>query len=179
MIKASSNADKVIKGLKDYRKDLKSKIRELMLRLHKLGVNIANAKLTVAEYAGTNDATVLEPHWIDDSKLALEVRGNSIMFIEFGTGITFYGGDNSHPLAGTIPFSERGTFGKGQGMKPHWIYEGEVGTSKASWELHDKKGNPTGAVMTKGNPANRVLYETGKELRENILRVAREVFGNG
>ena len=179
MIKASSNAEKVIKGLTDYKKDIKSKIREFLLRLHKVGVDTANARLAVAEYAGTNDATVLEPHWLDDTKLALEVRGNSIMFIEFGTGITFYGGENSHPLAGTIPLSERGTYGRGQGMKPRWVYQGEVGSSKASWELHDKEGNPRGVVMTMGNPANRVVYEAGKEARANIQRIAREVFANG
>lgn len=179
MIKTSSNAKSVIRGLVKYQRSIDPKIREFLLKLHQIGANTAASRIAVAEYAGTNDATVLEPHWLSNTKLALEVRGNSIMFIEFGTGSDYVGADWNHPLAGSLPLTTRGSYGEHQGAYPPWMYKGEIGNSPHSWELKTASGAPTGYVMTHGNPANRVVYEAGKEMRQNILNVAREVFGHG
>ena len=183
MIRATSNAESIIKGLLRYMKDLKSKERELLLRLHRLGVDTANLKLEYAEYPGEMDAAAeIEPRWEGETKLILAVKGKTIAFIEFGTGVTYYGGSYSHPIAGSVPYSERGTYGKRQGMLPTWIYpDNGTGTSPeyATWELKDSKGNPTGMYMTRGNPANRVVYETGKEIKAQVIRIAKEVVGSG
>lgn len=175
MIKVTSNTTDVIKGLTRYKRGLNSKIREFLLKLHSLGVNLANAKIGTAIYAGSHDVkAVPAQHWDGDKRLILEVHGDEVTFIEFGTGVTYWGGYDSHPLEGEVPYSTRGSYGQRKGLQRTWVYKGDVGTSPTSWKLK----NPE-YVATHGSPANRVVYNTGKELRQNILRIAREVFGNG
>ncbi len=163
---------KALAEIERYRNELKNKTRIFMGRLAEIGIETAAVRFANAIYDGTNDVVVdKSPTWIDDNKLAISASGKSITFIEFGSGV-HYAAD-SHPLAGEFGFS-RGGYGHRLGRFDSWRYRGDPGTSG---EIITE-GKYAGMVRTHGNPANRAMYDTGKELREQIAQIAREVFGN-
>lgn len=162
--------DRAIEEIERYEKQLKKKLHNLLERLGELGIEEASVRFANAVYDGDNDVKVADkPVWIDENKLAISASGNSITFIEFGTGV-FYSGE-SHPKAAEFGFT-RGSYGYHLGRLESWRYKGNPGTNGEVIE----SGEHSGEVKTHGNPANRSLYDTGKELREQIVKIAREVF---
>lgn len=176
MIKSSSNADSVIKGLTQYQKNMPNLIREFMLKLHRMGVDMAATRLQTIVYDGSHSVTIdPSPHWESDNRLVLTAKGDEITFIEFGTGTHYV---DMHEMASVLGFT-RGTYGKGLGADPPWYFIEPTGTlyGNAEYEAVTSKGNLV--VKTRGNPPNRVLYNTAKDLRERLLETAKEVFENG
>ena len=112
-------------------------------------------RLSTASYAGDMYAEV-EPVQKEDNGVSIGIKGESVTFIEFGTG-TYY--PDNHPLMDEFQFA-RGEFGKKRGANPPWYFRNEGG------EL----------IRTLGNEANRVVYNTGKALREETAEIAKEVF---
>ena len=156
MIKVSMpNLKTVIRQIEASQKSIKAKNEELLDALAEKGSEIMTFGLAEAVYDGDMYADVIEPIK-EDNQVSIGIKGESVTFIEFGTG-TFYPDD--HPLMDEFGY-ERGTFGKGLGANPPWTFRNEGG----------KK------VTTFGNPANRVVYETGKELREIAVDIAKEVY---
>lgn len=165
-----SNLDKAIKQIEDYRKYLQRKQKLLMERLAEIGINSATISFQNALYAGVNDVVVEQtPTWIDDNKLVISAHGSSITFIEFGTGITYTSPE--HPKAGELGFT-RGGYGKGRGKRKGWGYYGEPGN--IGTPIKDKPG----LVFTRGNPASRSMYDAGKQMREQITTIAKEIFND-
>ncbi len=148
----------------DYKKNLKEKCREFLKRLGELGVDTADVRFRAAQYDGTNDVTV-SLRWESDNKVLVVASGHAVTFIEFGTGIVYV---DDHPKAGEMG-AVRGGYGEGHGSQRTWGYYGDPGTNG--------KVQKSGVVLTHGNPASRALYETGKELREKVMEIAKEVFG--
>lgn len=172
----------LITQLQKYSADLPNKTKRVLERMIEEGKNIAEFNLSTAEYTGSLKSEITTN--ISKNKGEVSLDGHDARFIEFGTGITYYGGEDSHPLAGRgdLTPSERGTYKHKRGMLPTWTYQdiGGTGTSPkySTWEVLDKNGNPTGIYRTHGQPANRVVYNTGKELERIYVDVAKEVFGN-
>ena len=77
-----------------------------------------------------------------------------------------------HPKAGDFGFT-RGGYGYHLGKLDSWRYSGNPGTNGEV--ITD--GKHQGEVKTYGNPANRALYDSAKEMREQITKIAEEVFG--
>lgn len=165
------NIDKVIKQLENYQKSLEDKQKQLLERLAEIGIEVATTRFGSAQYDGINDVVVdSEPTWIDDTKLAIVARGNAITFIEFGTGVHY---TEQHPKAEELG-AVRGTYGQGKGSRDSWTYYGETGTAGQIVRESEK-----GAVVrTQGNPPNRAMYDAGKEMRQRIIEIAKEVFGS-
>ena len=84
-----------------------------------------------------------------------------------------------HEKANEFGFT-RGGYGKGRGLNPPWVFDaqgrGISMTTSVGKVIISKKGEPK--YLTYGNPPNRVLYNTAKELRAKILEIAREVYAN-
>ena len=40
------------------------------------------------------------------------------------------------------------------------------------------RGGEKTVIRTRGNNPNRAMYEAAKEMREQVVKIAREVFGN-
>lgn len=169
------NLQKVKKQLQDYKKGLAEKNAELLERLHQEGVNIGHEKWATIEYDGDHRVEIPEePEWIDNNKVGLSFKSDAVTFIEFGSGVQTYPDD--HPLRSEPPFDtfERGEFGLGQGKNKHWVFHSEgrpitISTSTGQ----DIRGD---TFLSQGNPANRVVYNTGKELREKVKDIAKEVY---
>ena len=63
-------------------------VRQFLEELAAIGIQDAAANFSEAEYDGTNDVKVdPEPQWVDDHTLRIRAKGESILFIEFGTGV--------------------------------------------------------------------------------------------
>ena len=162
--------DSLIKKLTSYQKSLEEKQRRLLEKLVKVGIDVASAKFQTAQYDGENDVVVnRQPEWVGDNKLFLTATGNAITFIEFGTGIHYA---EQHPKAAALG-AIRGAYGQGKCSHDSWGYYGTPGTNGQVVKESDKGT----VVLTHGNPPARAMYDSAKEMRNQVVTIAREVFG--
>ena len=160
---------KAIHDLNDYQKWLEDGVNRLVEELAKEGVTIASAKFAQAQYDGTNDAVVTE-YSDGRGKATVRADGNSVLFIEFGTGIAYSG---PHPEGDDLGMI-RGQYGHHLGSLPGgWRYYGDPGTNG---EVIPEGEKHAGMVHTFGNPANMPMYETKRELEGKFRDIARRVF---
>lgn len=166
-----SGLDEAIKKLEKYKLTLEKKQQLLLTRLAQVGIEKATINFGKAVYDGTNDVVVNQsPEWISENKLAISAVGDTVAFIEFGTGVVY---PDDHPTAQDVG-AVRGSYGQGKGFQTTWGYYGEKGTNGFTVTNKSKKE----VVLTHGNPANRCLYDAGKDMREQVLQIAKEVFAN-
>lgn len=151
---ASINA--AIKQVEQYKQDLNRKTTELAQRLAAMGATEVSLGFSRAIYTGPMDYNVTVED-MGNNKYRIIASGETILFAEFGTGVTY--GDG-HPLDDK--------FGYGPGTYPGQTH---AMTGKG-WYLPKSKGGG----HTYGNPPNMPVYNTAKELRSEVERVAREVF---
>ena len=159
--------DTLLREIESYTVWLKERSQILLDRLAQAGVEVASARFAKAAYDGTNDASVsLETR--GDGVRAVVAVGASVLFIEFGTGVTY---PDNHPQAAELGM-KRGEYGKGHGKQSSWGYYGDPGTNGV---VKTKKDGST-VVITHGNPANMPMYETVKELEAMLPGLVKEVF---
>lgn len=159
--------DTLLREIESYTVWLKERSQVLLDRLAQAGFEVASARFAKAAYDGTNDASVsLETR--GDGVRAVVAVGASVLFIEFGTGVTY---PDNHPQAAELGM-KRGEYGKGHGKQSSWGYYGDPGTNGV---VKMKKDGST-VVITHGNPANMPMYETVKELEAMLPELVKEVF---
>lgn len=159
--------DTLLREIESYTVWLKERSQILLDRLAQAGVEVASARFAKAAYDGTNDASVsLETR--GDGVRAVVAVGASVLFIEFGTGVTY---PDNHPQAAELGM-KRGEYGQGHGKQSSWGYYGDPGTNGV---VKMKKDGST-VVITHGNPANMPMYETVKELEAMLPELVKEVF---
>lgn len=159
--------DTLLREIESYTVWLKERSQVLLDRLAQAGFEVASARFAKAAYDGTNDASVsLETR--SEGVRAVVAVGASVLFIEFGTGVTY---PDNHPQAAELGM-KRGEYGKGHGKQSSWGYYGDPGTNGV---VKMKKDGST-VVITHGNPANMPMYETVKELEAMLLDLVKEVF---
>lgn len=165
---AIRGVDTALRHVMDAQNRLADKVKELLLRLGKFGVDTASVRFKTAQYDGTNDVTV-DAEWTDGNVLTIHADGRAVAFIEFGTGVHY---KDTHPKAAEFG-AIRGSYGYGLGKLDSWRYRGEPGTNG---EIISE-GKHAGMVETHGNPPARAMYDTGEDLRKQIVIIAKEVFG--
>lgn len=159
--------DTLLREIESYTVWLKERSQVLLDRLAQAGFEVASARFAKAAYDGTNDASVsMETR--GDGARAVVVVGASVLFIEFGTGVTY---PDNHPQAAELGM-KRGEYGQGHGKQSSWGYYGDPGTNGV---VKMKKDGST-VVITHGNPANMPMYETVKELEAMLPELVKEVF---
>ena len=145
-----------IKELKQYKAWVLRKEAELRLRLASIGATVASIQFARAIYNGTNDVTVR----VDDtgSVAVIYAEGESVAFIEFGSGAKYgYG----HPLAPELGFGP-GTWSDGPDGKGHWD------SDKGWYYGHNQHSY--------GNPPAQAMYQAVQRMTEEITMIAKEVF---
>lgn len=167
------NVGEALKQVEEFKKRFLEKQKRFLERLAEIGVSEAEARFSTAQYDGTNDVQVSKPEWVSENKIIVKATGRSVLFIEFGAGV-HYSAD-PHPKASEFGY-ERGGYGQGRGKHDSWYYKGEPGTN--GQVPKKEKLAEKGLVYTHGNPANRCMWEAGKKIRSQILKIAQEVFGN-
>ena len=159
--------DTLLRDIERYTVWLKERSQVLLDRLAQAGFEVASARFAKAVYDGTNDASVsMETR--GEGVRAVVAVGASVLFIEFGTGVTY---PDNHPQAAELGM-KRGEYGQGHGKQSSWGYYGDPGTNGV---VKTKKDGST-VVITHGNPANMPMYETVKELEAMLPDLVKEVF---
>lgn len=154
---APSSIDAAIKQLEDYSKDLDRKAQELCKRLADMGAMYAEWNFSGVLYAGDIDYKITVDR-VDTNTYAIKANGETVLLMEFGAGVKHgYG----HPQAAEFGMGP-GTYPNGKG---HWD------DPKGWW--FGEKGNWT---HTYGNAPGMPMYNAAKDLRKEILDIAREVF---
>lgn len=154
---STKGIDRLIQETEKWKIWQRQKTKELLENLSFLGASTASIRFSRAIYTGVKDATVTaEPV---GSGWVVKAEGQSVLFLEFGSGITYGKG---HP--------EDGEYGMGPGTYPngkgHW-------DSPNGWYLPKEKGGG----HTYGNPPAMAMYEARKAIEQELTRVVKEVFG--
>lgn len=146
-----------LEQIRKYKKDFLVKEQEFVRRLAEIGVRVAQAGFTAADYDGVNDVSVsLEQTGNGYSVVA---SGQAVGFIEFGTGVKYPEWDNTG-MDYTPP--KHGTYGKGQGANPQgWWF---------------KQSDGARANHTYGNVPAEAMRTARDEMVERITQIAREVW---
>lgn len=162
-----SGIDETLDGIEQYRQWIVRKTDELSKRLADLGATAASLHFSRAIYNGTNDFEItVEPR--GQGVYAVRANGDTVLFVEFGSGLIGYG----HPEVGEYG---PGTYpGKGHWDDPKgwWYPTDDPGEIRST----NKAGQ--GYAHSYGNPPNAPMYNTVKELEQEIVRVAKEVFSD-
>lgn len=159
--------DTLLREIESYTVWLKERSQVLLDRLAQAGFEVASARFAKAVYDGTNDASVSMETRSEGVRAVVAV-GASVLFIEFGTGVTY---PDNHPQAAELGM-KRGEYGQGHGKQSSWGYYGDPGTNG----VVKMKKNGSTVVITHGNPANMPMYETVKELEAMLPDLVKEVF---
>lgn len=156
--------DELIQALDEYPKWLERKADELAKHLADMGALNAEFYYSGALYAGNTDCKI-DVEQTGACSYRVLAEGESVLFIEFGAGITHgYG----HP--------EPGEFGPGTWPDKHYRV-GEGGKLIANWENPKGWFTPEG-VHTYGNPPSAFMYRSVKDLKESLKAIVQEVFLN-
>lgn len=163
--------NELIKSVEDYRRWQQEKAKVLLDRLSAKGLEVTNVKFGTAAYDGTPEVTVNVENRGDNVR-AVVATGGTVLFIEFGTGVTY---PDNHPQAAELGMI-RGEYGLGKGKQTTWAYYGQPGTNGVVANNPPKEKDGLPLVFTHGNPANMPMYESVKQLKDEIAAIAREVF---
>lgn len=145
-----------LESVKQYKRDFVTKEREFIKRLAEIGVSVASTGFEVADYDGVKDVEVSMS--LRGSRAAVIAYGETVGFIEFGTGIRYPEWDNSG-MDYTPP--KHGTYGEGQGNRPKgWFFKPGEGALQ-----HTYGNQPAEAMRT----ARDVMVE-------RVVQIAREVW---
>ena len=154
----AKDIDRAIKELKQYKQEFLKKEKRLLEALAEIGIKEASVRFTTAMYDGTNDVSVR----LDTTHngYAIVAEGQAVAFIEFGAGVYHNTGEPypNHRPTGIVGIGE---YGKGHGKRKAWGYMDDTG------EL----------VVTRGNPAGMPMWYASEEIKNQVLRIAKEVFG--
>lgn len=155
---SEASIDKAIRKLEAYSKSLDDKAKELCERLADMGALYAEWNFSGVLYAGDIDYHItVEPG--EGNTYYIKADGQTVLFMEFGTGIRH---GHGHPL--------ESEFGMGAGT-----YPGQKHALDPKGWWFGEKGNRT---HTYGNAPGMPMYNAAKDLRREILQVAKEVFNS-
>ena len=155
---SASSIDNAIKELKAFRDSIDRKKDKLLEKLAYIGVKEASVRFTTAIYDGVNDSSVtLETI---AGGYCIKAEGKAVAFIEFGAGV-YHNSGEPYPKSRPDGIVGIGQYGKGLGKRQAWGFKDDSG------EL----------VITHGNPAAMPMWYASEEMRQNILKIAKEVFG--
>lgn len=156
--------DEAIRQIRQYQNSLNDKCALFVRRLAEVGIPVIDENIAAAQ--GDSDKghnTYIKINSFGSySQAELIVESKSILWIEFGAGVHFNGhlGSSPHPKGEELGYTI-GSYGKGQGKNDFWFYYADSGE----------------AVMSRGTQATMPVYKAGLEIKRQILKIAREVFG--
>ncbi len=156
--------DKAVKQLQEYKRDFLAKEELFVKRLAEIGVAVAKTGFAVADYDGVNDVQVRMDQ--NGAKATVIAWGQTVGFIEYGTGVKFPEWDNSG-MAYTPP--AHGTYGEGHGANPKgWWFNPHTSGDEPDVKV---KGQ-----HTYGNPPAEAMRSARDVMIERVMQIAREVW---
>lgn len=146
----SGSVKEMLSELKKYRTQTKRSVKKIAERLATMGAVRASLEFARAPYNGTNDVSI-SVRSVKDGWL-LRASGQSVLFIEYGSGVT-YGYGHPEPM-GYGP----GTYNP---SSPKW------NDPNGWWYAHGKH--------TYGNPPAAAMYHAEQDIRREMQTAANEV----
>lgn len=156
-----SSIDRAIKQLEDYSKGLERKCEVLCERLTMMGATNVSMMFSQLIYTGPVDISISVEN-LGDNQYAIVASGETVLIAEFGAGLIGGG----HPLNDQL------------GMGPGTYPEQKHALDPNGWWLPRDKTDGH-SMHTYGNPPTMAMYNTAKDLKGEIQRIAREVFSSG
>lgn len=161
----SRGLDKAIQQIRQYQNGLNDKCTLFVRRLAEVGIPIIDENISKAQGdSDKNHNTYIKINSFGSySQAELICEGKDLLMIEFGSGVHFNGvaGSSPHPKGNELGYTI-GSYGKGQGKNDFWFYYADSGE----------------AVMSHGTKSTMPVYKAGIEIRRQVLKIAREVFGS-
>jgi len=152
-----SGLTNLIKWTQAYKKRIEQKTDELAKRLAELGATSASLGFARALYDGNNDFEITIEHQ-GNGHYVVKASGESVLFVEFGAGVTM---GNGHP--------EAADNGMGPGTYPGQTHANDPN----GWWYRDEDKY---AHHSYGNPPNMPMYNAVKNIEQELQRIAEEVF---
>jgi hypothetical protein len=149
--------DQAIRLVKQYKKDFAVKEKEFVRRLAEIGLSTATYLFHMADYDGTKDVVVTMNH--RGNKATVVAHGQTVGFIEFGTGVNYREWDGSNVEYTPPP---HGSYGKGHGKQQY------------GWWFVPNKG--VKAQHTYGNPPAEAMLTARDDIVMWVTQIAREVW---
>lgn len=154
-----------IKEIEAYKRQFIDKNELFVRRLAELGIPVIDQNIAAAQGDSekSHNTYIKINSFGNYSEAKLVVEGKSILMLEFGAGIHYNGsaGTSPHPKGEEFGYTI-GSYGKGQGKNDFWFYYADTGE----------------AVMSHGTKSTMPVYKAGIEIRRQVLKIAREVFGS-
>ena len=155
---SKDSIDSAIKELKAYKRDFLKKEKRLLEGLAEIGLREASVRFTTAMYDGINDVSFRLEEGTNGYVIVAE--GQAVAFIEFGAGV-YHNTGEPYPNPRPDGIVNIGEYGHGKGKQMAWGYKNE------NDEL----------VITRGNPAAMPMWYASEEIKNSVLKVAKEAFG--
>ena len=157
--------NKAIEEIREYRRDLQTKVAELTRRLAEVGVQAIRVTMAGVdgETAGswsTGYETISEDEEVYTVRYVLS--GEKVAFVEFSAGITHGIPGAAYPLDAGKEFGY-GTYNPDSDNWKNpkgWVYIGDDGLPHRTW----------------GNPAYEPVYHSTEAVKQKVGEIVREVF---
>ena len=162
-----ASIDNAIKQLQDYTSKLPDAADRIAQRLAEIGYQGAFMVMANHVFDGGTISSLTVTHE-GDGKYILWAASEALLFLEFGTGLKAQG----HPLAGEMGMGT-GTYpGQTHATDPNgwWFYTDDVRL------ISGRGANGKTYGHSFGMPPAMPMYRASQEIRQDILRIAREVF---
>jgi DNA-binding protein YbaB len=172
----SASIKAALDQVKKYKQTIENGSEKLLDELATRAQDSAQKNFDNAVYAGESGGTAVSIDVSGKKERKVIAQGDKVLFMEFGTGVVHNSG---HPEAGSLGMI-RGEYGRGLGKNPNgWTYIGTPGSHAPAdtYTITDavsRKGEPL--VRTKGNDANRCMYNAKKEIEQDFSDIAKECF---
>ena len=147
--------DRLIKDIKQYKRELTEKVNLLIGELTDYGVEVAKAQVRElgAWYTGELESSI-EGYFSPSVGVGIIKAGAPYaVYVEFGTGVV--GKSQPHP------------------SPDDWRYDINEHGESGWWYFNDYTGHPQ---WTKGMPSRPFMYNTARKLENECRIIAREVF---
>ena len=155
---SAKEIERAINELKQFKREFLKKEKQLLEGLAHIGLKEASVRFTTAMYDGINDVSVQLD--TTNNGYAIVAEGKAVAFIEFGAGV-YHNTSEPYPNPRPTGIVGIGEYGQGKGKRKAWGYKNE------NDEL----------VITRGNPAAMPMWYASEEIKDSILKIAKEVWG--
>lgn len=159
-----SSIEEAIREIEEYKRSLVYKTAKFVERLADIGIPVIDANMnTQGDSSPEHNTYVKIRSFGAYSEATLVLQGRDILFIEFGAGVHYNGevGTSPNPKGEKMKMTI-GSYGKGQGANDSWVYFSEEdGRFKTSH----------------GTKASMPMYNAGVKIRQEVIQIAKEVFG--
>lgn len=167
---SKSSIENAIKQLRAYQNDLTYKCQLLAEKLAEKGVEIARVQIADLDAIFTSELlSSIHAEYQGSTKgggVWVVVAGTDhAMFVEFGTGIV----GKQSPYPGELPDGVSWEYASGKTIR-------QLADGRYGWFYKDDDGQ---WWFTEGMPSRPFMYYTSIQLRDIVVKTAKEVFENG